>query len=267
MATAERTLSGDGRPVRHDPARGGLRRPAGRNGGDTPPRSVGEHLPPAAGHPPKVTASAPMHPAELVPSDAGFDSARRAAEGCRACELWERATQTVFGEGDPSAPLALVGEQPGDQEDRIGQPFVGPAGRILDEALAAAGIDRERVFLTNAVKHFRWRPSGKRRLHERPNASHIRACRPWLDLELAMVRPRVVVALGAVAAQDLLGPDFRVTTGRGAVLDPVTPGGPRLLATIHPSAVLRMRSSEERASSRQMLADDLAIAARAADRA
>jgi uracil-DNA glycosylase family protein len=210
-----------------------------------------------------VTATASIHPAELVPPDAGLQTARLAAFGCRACELWEHATQTVFGEGKPRAKLALVGEQPGDQEDRKGEPFVGPAGRILDEALATAGIDRERVFVTNVVKHFRWRPSGKRRLHERPNASHVRACRPWLELELEIVRPRIVVAMGAVAAQALIDPEFRVTTGRGVVLDPVTPGGPKLLATIHPSAVLRMRSSEERAASLQVLASDLATAAKA----
>jgi uracil-DNA glycosylase family protein len=211
-----------------------------------------------------VTAPPSIHPAELVPPEAGLQTARLAAFGCRACELWERATQTVFGEGKPRAALALVGEQPGDQEDRKGEPFVGPAGRILDQALATAGIDREQVFVTNVVKHFRWRPSGKRRLHERPNAGHVRACRPWLDLELEIVRPRVVVAMGAIAAQALIDPDFKVTSGRGVVLDAVTPGGPRMLATIHPSAVLRMRSSEERAASLEMLARDLAIAAKAA---
>jgi uracil-DNA glycosylase family protein len=211
-----------------------------------------------------VTAPASIHPAELVPPEAGLQTARLAAFGCRACELWERATQTVFGEGKPHAPLLLVGEQPGDQEDRKGEPFVGPAGRILDQALTTAGIDREQVFVTNVVKHFRWRPSGKRRLHERPGASHIRACRPWLDLELEIVRPEVVVAMGAVAAQALIDPEFKVTSGRGVVIDPVTPGGPRMLATIHPSAVLRMRSSEERAASLEMLAADLATAAKAA---
>ena len=171
----------------------------------------------------------------------------------------------MFGEGTKAATLVLVGEQPGDREDREGQPFVGPAGRILDEALAAAGIDRKRVFVTNVVKHFRWRPSGKRRLHERPNASHIRACRPWLDLELDIVRPRVVVALGATAAQAIIAPDFRVTEDRGTIVEPRTPGAPKLLATIHPSAVLRLRSSDERAEALRLLAADLATAAEAAN--
>jgi uracil-DNA glycosylase len=211
-----------------------------------------------------VSETPPPHPAELVPRRAGLKTARLTARGCRACELWEHATQTVFGEGTKSAPLVLVGEQPGDREDREGQPFVGPAGRILDEALAAAGIDRERVFVTNVVKHFRWRPSGRRRLHERPNASHIRACRPWLDLELEIVRPRVVVALGATAAQAIIAPDFRVTEDRGTIIEPVTPGAPKLLATIHPSAVLRLRSSDERAEALRSLATDLATAAAAA---
>jgi uracil-DNA glycosylase len=212
-----------------------------------------------------VTETPPPHPAELVPRIAGLDAARLAARDCRACELWERATQTVFGEGAKSAGLVLVGEQPGDREDREGQPFVGPAGRILDEALGAAGIDRERVFVTNVVKHFRWRPSGKRRLHERPNASHVRACRPWLDLELGIIGPRVVVALGATAAQAIIAPDFRVTEDRGTIIEPGTPGAPKLLATIHPSAVLRLRSSDERAEALRLLAADLATAAEAAD--
>jgi uracil-DNA glycosylase len=205
-----------------------------------------------------------LHPAELVSPDAGLEAARHAARGCQACELWERATQTVFGEGTKSAALALVGEQPGDREDREGKPFVGPAGRILDEALAAAGIDRERVFVTNVVKHFRWRPSGKRRLHERPNSGHIKACRPWLDLELEIVGPRVVVALGATAAQAIIATDFRVTEDRGTIIEPATPGGPKFLATIHPSAVLRLRSSDERAEAIRLLAADLATAAKAA---
>jgi DNA polymerase len=211
-----------------------------------------------------VTEETQIHPAEVVPPEAGVSTARLAAFGCRACELWERATQTVFGEGRETAPLVLVGEQPGDQEDRQGHVFVGPAGRVLDEALETAGIDRDAVFVTNVVKHFRWRPSGKRRLHERPNAGHIRACRPWLDLELDIVRPRVVVALGATAAQALIGPEFRITEGRGVLIEPPRAGGPRLLATIHPSAVLRSRSSEEREASRRLLAGDLALAARAA---
>jgi uracil-DNA glycosylase family protein len=223
-----------------------------------------DHPPPDAVHAERVTEAPSLHPAELVPADKGLKAARLAARGCRACELWERATQTVFGEGNETSPLALVGEQPGDREDREGEPFVGPAGRILAEALATAGIDRERVFVTNVVKHFRWRPSGKRRLHERPNSGHVKACRPWLELELEIVQPRVVVALGATAAQALIAPDFKVTEDRGTIIEPMTPGGPKLLATIHPSAVLRLRSSDERAEAIRLLAADLALAAKAA---
>ncbi len=215
-------------------------------------------------HAAPVTEIAAVHPADLVPPGAGLQTARLAAFGCRACELWADATQTVFGEGGQTADLALVGEQPGDQEDRQGHPFVGPAGKVLEEALETAGIDRETVFVTNVVKHFRWKPSGKRRLHERPNASHIKACQPWLDLELAIVQPKVVVALGATAAQALIARSFKITEGRGQLIEPATPGGPRRLATIHPSAVLRMRSSEERDASRAVLAGDLSLAARAA---
>jgi uracil-DNA glycosylase family protein len=203
------------------------------------------------------------HPSQLAPAPGSLTSARLAAFGCRACELWERATQTVFGEGPTDAPLFLAGEQPGDREDVEGHVFVGPAGRVLDEALEAAGIDREKIFITNVVKHFRWRPSGKRRLHERPTVANVRACRPWLDLELDIVRPKVVVALGATAARVLIGPEVRLTETRGVVLEPAQPGGPQRLATIHPSAILRLRNSAERASSREQLAADLAVAAAA----
>jgi uracil-DNA glycosylase family protein len=211
-----------------------------------------------------VSAADQVHPAELVPAGASLATARLAASGCRACELWERATQTVFGEGPRGAPLLLAGEQPGDREDIEGHAFVGPAGRVLDEALEAAGIDREKIFVTNVVKHFRWRPSGKRRLHERPAAANVRACRPWIELELNLVRPNVVVALGVTAARALIGPDVKLTESRGILLDPIEPEGPRRLATIHPSAILRLRSSEERAVSRDQLAADLATAADAA---
>jgi uracil-DNA glycosylase family protein len=204
------------------------------------------------------------HPAELVPARASLSTARLAAAGCQACELWERATQTVFGEGPVDAPLLLAGEQPGDREDIEGHVFVGPAGRVLDEALESAGIDRERIFITNVVKHFRWRPSGKRRLHERPTAANVRACRPWLELELDMVAPEVVVALGATAARVLIGPDVRLMEERGVLLDPIARGGPRRLATIHPSAILRLRDPAERAEEREHLAADLATAAAAA---
>src|SRR6266576_2976801 len=211
-----------------------------------------------------ATASSPTRSQPRVPDQLTLDGLREAAAGCRACDLHRTGTQTVFGEGAEQARVMFVGEQPGDREDREGKPFVGPAGRVLDEALEAAGIDRERIFITNVVKHFRWRPSGKRRLHERPTSANVRACRPWLELELEMVRPEVVVALGATAARVLIDPDVRLTETRGVLLDPLEPGGPRRLATIHPSAILRLRDADERASSREQLAADLATAAAAA---
>ena len=206
------------------------------------------------------------HPADLVPPNARISTARLAAAGCRACELWRHATQTVFGEGPADAPLMLVGEQPGDQEDLAGHPFVGPAGRVLDEALAEAGIDREHVFVTNVVKHFRWKPSpgGKRRLHERPTAAQVRACGPWVELERELVEPRVMVALGATAAQALIDPGFRISEQRGVLLPPASPDGPRLLATPHPSSILRLTDRTEREAARRVLAGDLAAAWQAA---
>jgi uracil-DNA glycosylase len=201
-----------------------------------------------------------VHPATTLPPNADLGLVRDVAARCRACDLWANATQTVFGEGVETSRLMLVGEQPGDREDIAGHPFVGPAGRILDEALEAAGIDRERVFVTNVVKHFKWRPSGKRRLHERPNPMEIRACRPWLNLEVGLVRPDVLVMLGATAAQALLGRDFRVSDQHGKLLPPLSVPGPKLLATYHPSSILRSRSSEERDTSLRMLIDDLVVA-------
>ena len=183
---------------------------------------------------------------------------REAAAGCRACPLWQIGTQTVFGEGPEDAELMLVGEQPGDREDREGRPFVGPAGRLLDEALEEAGIDRTRVYLTNAVKHFKWRAGGKRRIHAKPNWSEIAACRPWLDSELEVVRPDVLVCLGATAAQALIGRSFRVTKQRG---EPVESDlAPHVLATIHPSAILRA-DAERRKIERAALVKDLEVAA------
>ena len=182
------------------------------------------------------------------------------ASGCRACDLWRDATQTVFGEGPPNAALMLVGEQPGDREDLAGQPFVGPAGRVLDEALAAAGIDRERVYVTNAVKHFKWRARGKRRIHDKPNRAEVAACRPWLDGELAIVQPRVLVLLGATAAQALLGSGFRVTRERGRPIGE-TGLAEFVVATMHPSAIVRIRDRVEREEAKRALADDLARAA------
>jgi DNA polymerase len=202
------------------------------------------------------------HPAQALPDSATLAQARTAAAACTACDLYARATQTVFGEGRTGVPLMLVGEQPGDREDRSGQPLVGPAGVLLDQALAEAGIDREAVFVTNVVKHFKWRPSpdGKRRLHERPNRGEVKACRPWLDLELEIVRPDLLVALGATAAQAIVGPDFRITEQRGQVLE-VLAGGPPVIATFHPSAILRARTPDDRERMCAALVGDLSLAA------
>jgi len=186
-------------------------------------------------------------------------SVAEAARACQACDLWSRATQTVFGEGPRTARVVFVGEQPGDKEDLAGHPFVGPAGRVLDEALSEAGIDRKRVFVTNAVKHFKWRASGKRRLHERPNGTEIAACRMWLELELQLVKPDIVVALGATAAQALLGPAFRVTRQRGTVVS--SPLAPRVVATVHPSSILRA-PEESRDEEMRAFVRDLRIVAK-----
>ena len=174
---------------------------------------------------------------QYLPETHTLDALREAAAGCRGCDLWEAATQTVFGEGASRARLMLVGEQPGDREDIEGKPFVGPAGRILDQGLEAAGVPRSAVYVTNAVKHFRWVRRGKRRLHEKPNTGQVRACRPWLDAEVEAVRPRLLVLLGATAAQAVLGPAFRVTQHRGKVIP--TPLGVPAVATVHPSSILR----------------------------
>ena len=192
--------------------------------------------------------------------EVSLDELRQAARGCRACDLYRNATQTVFGEGGEGARLMLVGEQPGDREDIAGEPFVGPAGRLLDEALAEAGIDRSTVYVTNVVKHFKWRraPSGKRRIHQKPDRAEVSACRPWLEGEIARVRPQLVVLMGATAAQAIFGASFRVTRQGGTVLP--TSLGPPALATIHPSAVLRSRTSEERAAAVAGLVADLRVA-------
>lgn len=198
--------------------------------------------------------------APRYPKPANERSVRAIAEAarrCRACDLWRTGTQTVFGAGPRSADLMFVGEQPGDVEDKRGEPFVGPAGRILDEALAAAGIDRSRVYLTNAVKHFKWKPKGKRRIHERPNRTEVIACSHWLELELRLVRPDLVVALGAVAAQALLGPAFRVTAERGKLRS--SPLAPRIVATVHPSSILRA-PDEQRAAEMHAFIRDLRVA-------
>jgi uracil-DNA glycosylase len=185
-------------------------------------------------------------------------SLRREATACRNCDLWRDATQTVFGEGSPRSRLMLVGEQPGDAEDLAGSPFVGPAGRVLDEALTGAGIDRDAAYVTNAVKHFKWKARGKRRIHQRPNAGEVAACKPWLIGELEAVRPVVLVALGAVAAQSLLGSSFRVTKQRGVRLEDT--GYARfVVATIHPASVLRERDEAARARARDSLVRDLEV--------
>ena len=180
---------------------------------------------------------------------------REAAAGCQGCHLWERATQTVFGEGSRSAPLMLVGEQPGDQEDLAGEPFVGPAGKLLDRALEEAGIDRTAAYVTNVVKHFKWEARGKRRIHAKPSWSEMVACRPWLDAEIAVVEPRVLVCLGATAAQAVIGRDFRVSRQRGELVDSAL--APYVTATIHPSAILRQRDDESRRLELEAFVDDL----------
>jgi len=191
----------------------------------------------------------------------GLEGLRVAARDCRACPLWKRATQTVFGAGSAQARLLLIGEQPGDEEDRQGLPFVGPAGRLLDQALAGAGIDRGEAYVTNAVKHFKWVPApdrGKRRIHQKPNAAEIRACHPWLLAEIDAVRPQVIVCMGATAARALLGPAFRVTKQRGVPLH--LPGGQLAVATIHPSAILRAPDSETRRIEMRRFTADLEVA-------
>ena len=186
-----------------------------------------------------------------------IDSLRREAASCRACPLWKDATQTVFGEGPPDAEIMLVGEQPGDREDREGRPFVGPAGLLLDRALADAGVDRKRAYITNAVKHFKFEPRGKRRLHKRPNASEIKISRRWLFDEIEAIGPRLIVALGATAAQGLTGRAIPVQSNRGAVLDAAN--GRRVFVTIHPSALLRLRDEEEKRSAYASFVNDLRL--------
>jgi DNA polymerase len=189
-----------------------------------------------------------------------LEELRGAAAGCRNCDLWRDATQTVFGEGPANARMMLVGEQPGDQEDRAGHPFVGPAGRLLDDALAEAGIDRDGVYVTNAVKHFKWKARGKRRIHDKPSWGEVGACRPWLDGELETVRPEVLVLLGATAAQALLGRAFRVTRSRGV---PIEDSGFAhwTVATVHPSAILRERDDDARHEATRLFVADLRAAA------
>ena len=196
--------------------------------------------------------------ADFLPARLTLSSLRAAAAECRGCHLWQVGTQTVFGEGARSADVMLVGEQPGDQEDRAGRPFVGPAGRLLDEALAVAGIDRKATYVTNAVKHFKWQARGKRRIHQKPSWTEMTACRPWLEAELAVVRPRVLVLLGATAAQSLLGRQFRVTQERGKLIE--SDLAKFVTATVHPSSILR-GEPEERAANFAAFVEDLRVVA------
>ena len=193
------------------------------------------------------------------PDDMTYPKLRDAAAGCRGCDIYANATQTVFGEGPVDAELVFVGEQPGDEEDLSGHPFVGPAGKLFNKALAEAGIDRSRAYVTNAVKHFKWKPQGKHRLHERPKASEVEACLPWLVVELEVVNPRILVCLGATAAQALLGNSFRVTQERGRWLS--TPMAERMLATVHPSSILRARDSVSREVQYRDFVADLTVVA------
>ena len=198
--------------------------------------------------------------APLVPAQPTLPALRDAAAACTACDLWRSGTQTVFGEGAREAEVMLVGEQPGDQEDVEGRPFVGPAGRLLDRALEEAGIERGLAYVTNVVKHFKWTPRGKRRIHQKPNAAEIAACRPWLEAELAVVSPRVLVALGATAAQALFGRTFKVTQRRGELLE--TPLAPFATATVHPSSILRAPDEQSREAEYAAFVDDLRAVAR-----
>lgn len=199
--------------------------------------------------------------ADFLPAHPTLPALRAAAAGCRGCSLWKRATQTAFGEGRAGARVMLVGEQPGHEEDLAGRPFVGPAGRLLDRALQAAAIARDDVYVTNAVKHFKWQPAGKRRIHAKPTRTEIAACLPWLHAELDVVEPEAVVCLGATAAQALLGPGFRVTRQRGQWLS--TPRAPRVLATVHPSSILRAPDDETRQRDFEAFVADLALVRRA----
>jgi uracil-DNA glycosylase family protein len=197
--------------------------------------------------------------APLVPERATLPKLREAARGCRACPLWERGTQTVFGEGGRAARVVLVGEQPGDREDIEGRPFVGPAGKLLDKCLEEAGIDRSDAYVTNVVKHFKWEPRGKRRIHQKPNSLEIAACRPWLDAELALLKPTVLVCLGATAAQALLGSSFKVTKRRGAFVK--SDLAPYVTATVHPSSILRAPDDAARRLAIKAFVQDLRKAA------
>ena len=197
-----------------------------------------------------VTTAAP-----LVPPNPTLDKLRKVAAGCKACPLWKTGTQTVFGEGAAHAKVMFVGEVPGNDEDLAGRPFIGPAGKLLDRVLEEVGIAREEIYVTNVAKHFKWEPSGKRRLHKKPNAREIAACRPWLDAEIQVIQPKVIVCLGATAAQALLGKDFRVSKQRGQLIP--SPLAPFVTATVHPSSILRAPDDEARQQAREEFAADM----------
>jgi uracil-DNA glycosylase len=201
--------------------------------------------------------------ADFLPEKLDYRSLKTAAAGCQGCDLYKNATQTVFGEGDLSSGVVFVGEVPGDEEDLRGHPFVGPAGRLMENALQEVGIDRETIYLTNAVKHFKWKPRGKRRIHEKPSAREIMACDPWLRSELILMQPRLLVALGATAAQSLFGKQFRVTQMRGKWID--SPLAEKAIATIHPSAILRTPDELREQAYRDFVAD-LAVVAKQIDK-
>jgi DNA polymerase len=202
-----------------------------------------------------MTRGAPISAKAFLPRTLTIASLDRAAKKCEGCLLYRRATQTVFGEGSEKAPAMLIGEQPGDVEDRQGRPFAGPAGKLLDRALEEAGLDRSKVYVTNAVKHFKWVERGKRRIHQKPNSAEIGACRPWVEAEIAAIAPPVIVCLGATAAQSLMGRQFRVTVDRGKFLE--NPWAPYLMATVHPSSLLRIVEGEERQSEYRRFVHDL----------
>ena len=196
------------------------------------------------------------------PASSSLTTMRERAKDCTACHVHQRATQTVFGEGPKSAPIMFVGEQPGDYEDIAGKPFVGPAGKIMDRAFEEAGIDRKEVYVTNAVKHFKWEPRGKRRIHQKPNSREVAACRPWLEAEVRLGRPKLVVALGSTAGQAIFGPSFRVTRERGKVLSSKL--APKVVATVHPSSLLRQPNEESRHREYKHFVSDLLVAVNAA---
>jgi len=192
---------------------------------------------------------------DLIPPRPSLSSLKDAAADCQACDLWKTGTQTVFGEGARRVKVMFIGEQPGNEEDLSGRPFVGPAGRLLDDALDTAGIDRKQTYVTNVVKHFKWEPRGKRRIHKKPNSLEIASCRPWLEAEIALIKPDVIVALGATAAQSLLGPQFRVTKQRGEFIPSTL--APYVMATVHPSSILRAPDDETRHLELRSFIDDL----------